>query len=509
MVVVEPVVTEEKLHSLLAEGHESERLDYKSTLSLDPKGNLGTPSLVELAKDVSAMQVDGGFIVIGADNQGKPTGQIPIAFDDAQKCFDEAQLHARLKKWIPEPFELHACVHQVNSNVLALIFVAPRIEGFCIFCATGDPGSGIPVFRKGDVYVRHGTASEAWQEHDIKRIFDRIIQQRKEEWRREWSDTVKAITVASQAQTLARGPANSLTWQLDEATFGNVVLEMLRANDDIALHLFVYNALLDAGQFVAEEGKSNDLLTVLDRLTCLIAVGIRFDRPQWRDEGIQAVARIYNSGFNKHAPTKQLKNMDEPELWLEVIERVTALGALCVRLGRWDGVRALVLQPRQNDGPVQYVSWLRHGFTMAAIAGTTKGNHSLVELGRVQTASHSYLRPDVGLHDESVLNSLCQFDFLSGITAIGDTQHENGTPFYPSFAFYHARRTEPMVLRLITDSTMRKLLFPYDDSRLASALRAMIQEAGGPPFVFGVWEGFRDKRITEFIQKHLPASETH
>lgn len=71
MPVIEPVVTEEKLWQLLDEQHESGALDYKAELSLDD-----TRSLAEFAKDVGAMQVDGGFIVIGADNGGNPTGRV-------------------------------------------------------------------------------------------------------------------------------------------------------------------------------------------------------------------------------------------------------------------------------------------------------------------------------------------------------------------------------------------------------------------------------------------------
>lgn len=109
-----------------------------------------------------------------------------------------------------------------------------------------------------------------------------------------------------------------------------------------------------------------------------------------------------------------------------------------------------------------------------------------------------------------MLNSLCQFDLLSGVTAIGDSQKPDGGAFYPSFALYDARRTEPAALGLINDSQIRKTLFPFDDSKLATAFWAMIQEAGSRSisFRFGVWDGFHDERIAEFIRKHFPAKET-
>jgi len=66
-VVVEPLVSEEKLRQLLAEQAESASLDFKSDCDLRNK-----PDQVELAKDVGAMQMHGGFIVLGADDRGQP-----------------------------------------------------------------------------------------------------------------------------------------------------------------------------------------------------------------------------------------------------------------------------------------------------------------------------------------------------------------------------------------------------------------------------------------------------
>ncbi|WP_191246282.1 hypothetical protein [Amycolatopsis deserti] len=63
-VVVEPVVTREKLLALLAEQHEQSALDYKTSLNLG-KGH--ARDVVELAKDCAAMRAEplGGYILIG------------------------------------------------------------------------------------------------------------------------------------------------------------------------------------------------------------------------------------------------------------------------------------------------------------------------------------------------------------------------------------------------------------------------------------------------------------
>ena len=70
-VVVDGLVTDEKLSELLALQAEYPALDFKSTLNLSEREHE-----VELAKDVGAMQVRGGYIVVGVDSQGNPTGQL-------------------------------------------------------------------------------------------------------------------------------------------------------------------------------------------------------------------------------------------------------------------------------------------------------------------------------------------------------------------------------------------------------------------------------------------------
>jgi hypothetical protein len=92
VLTVEPVVSEEKLRVLLAEQHESATLDYKRVADLGDKR-----TAVELAKDVAAMQVEGGFIVVGADDRGHPTG---LVTQPAASLFDEARLRSKLTKWM-------------------------------------------------------------------------------------------------------------------------------------------------------------------------------------------------------------------------------------------------------------------------------------------------------------------------------------------------------------------------------------------------------------------------
>ena len=66
-VALDGTVTLERLHEILALGTEYAEVDFKT--KIDPSSKEST---IELAADVGAMQVRGGYIVVGVDNSGKP-----------------------------------------------------------------------------------------------------------------------------------------------------------------------------------------------------------------------------------------------------------------------------------------------------------------------------------------------------------------------------------------------------------------------------------------------------
>ena len=422
--------------------------------------------MLAITKDIAAMQIDGGFIILGADDQGNPTGAITLPIDEVRNCFDESRLRSQLKRYISEPFDIRSAVHQIDGKTLVILFVAPRPDGFCIFNNEGNH-SGKSVFRKGEVYARHGSASEPWQQQDIRRIIEKLVVVRKEEWRAELRDELVRMSSGSAAQQIARGPATSVSWKLDEATLVNTTIELLRSSDDIPLRLLMNGAATDAARLAdTEDASGDDVNTVLDRIICLAALTATLERSVWFQAAVKALARVYSSGFNERGHARQLKGMPTEQLWLCIIERVMALGALLVRLERWDGVRQLVFRPRPNGDSERYPSWIRHGTTMAARSGLLirdEGERrlelSLLSLAREHAIKHECLHSDVDPGSESIMDSLCQFDFLAAITAIGDLGTADSRAFYTSFARFYSARTEPIVVRLIEDLEMRLSCF--------------------------------------------------
>lgn len=488
-------VSEEQLTYLLGLGHESAGLDYKATLDLRE-----TRDLVEFVKDVGAMQIEGGYIVVGADDQGQP---VPpgVAAADLQ-LFDEANLRPKLAKWLPDGFEIRTASHTLADCTFVLIYVVPNPSGFSIFKADGQyaDGKGTKnVFRKGDVFVRHGTSSERWVQADIDRIFERRVAGMKDAWRAERQADLEALVRAQQAQNLVQGPAANFNWRLDVETFDLAVTELLRADDDIPLRRMLNAAIADARP-VIEDSDLEELETLIARITTVIAQAVTYQRRRWVDDGLDSLGEIYRLGFDHSEST-----ISKQTLWLVALEHLLALGALATRQADWITVRAIVVRP-PGEPDDYYATWLRHALTEAARANILE-EKSLITLAAERAAQVPALRPDLSVVDDRLITSLCQFDFLAAVTIIGATGKLSSSNWYTNFARFYTGRVTPVAERLLSDEVMRATLFPESDDDLAAALREIDRMASNEGWKYNGWHGWsRDSTIGCFLAKH-PAPE--
>lgn len=144
-------VSADTLTALLDLQGEHDWLDHKRQCDLS-----SARGLVELAKDIGAMMITDGYIVIGADDTGRPAGDI-----ERPELFDPATLHNKLARYLPEPLEIRSAVHHQNQSY-ALIYVSPHPDGFCIFERDGTYPDGkrqATAFRAGEVFARTARAA--------------------------------------------------------------------------------------------------------------------------------------------------------------------------------------------------------------------------------------------------------------------------------------------------------------------------------------------------------------
>jgi len=154
------------LRDLLRAAHEHEALDYKRMLDL-----ADGDALLDIVKDIAAFSAAGGYIVIGCDDRGHPSGMVT---DAHATLFDESRLRAKVTRYLPEPLTLRTARHEVDGNRLVVVYVGPHPDGFVILQRDGQTSNG-HAFRRGDVFVRHGTASERWSASDFAQIKEALL----------------------------------------------------------------------------------------------------------------------------------------------------------------------------------------------------------------------------------------------------------------------------------------------------------------------------------------------
>lgn len=500
-VVVEPVLTEEKLRALLAEQHEQSCLDYKVRLDLGDRRET-----IEIAKDVAAMQSEpsGGYLVIGANDSGdaKSGGMT----EQLTKLFDEAAFRAKLNKYLAEPFTVRTATHTIDGHLVVLVYVGPSEHGWCIFAADGeyhDPGkkpSQVAVFRKGDVFVRHGSASERWQDSDRARLVKQIIERHKEAWRIEMRhELTSLVDNGLTANKLEQLPASALTWQLDASGFDQLVTELMRRNDDIPLRQLLMKIPGDAAGL---QDNADELSTLLDRLTSIGGLALQFRRHSWLDQVLIAFVTIYNIGFDNHG--YETNRSETTSMWLSIIARVYALGGLAVRLKDWPSVRLLADRRPRGESFSHYGSWLRHALTMAARANMLDTDESagLIARARNIVRAVAATRPDSSHENDIILDSLCQFDALGCLVVIGERKSFDSGNYYPSFSRYYTQRTAPAFVDIVTDPQMRSALFNEDNRFLADSLVEVLTRAERESFRYNGWDRMGDGPVSRFIEEH-------
>jgi predicted HTH transcriptional regulator len=227
-IVVEPQLTEQKINELLTRKRESAKLDYKQ--EWDPQRNR---DVLELTKDlVSMANTAGGYVVIGMGDGGEEVG-----LSDAQvDRLDEATLRAQVQGFIGTPLELfldNTILWHSKPYAVVTVLKSPRspvvFEKIGQYADTGAGNKQMIIFRQGDVFVRHGSASERWNQEDVRTIYARVVGREKERWLQEVLPDVRkliqavgqAAPAAPTAQELLRSDAEAFERALRRLTRGD------------------------------------------------------------------------------------------------------------------------------------------------------------------------------------------------------------------------------------------------------------------------------------------------
>ncbi len=513
-VVVDGVLSEEKLIELLNLGTEYPQLDFKQKVELDKRG------LVELVKDIGAFQVNGGYMLIGVNANASPTGLM----DDVDlRPWDEANLTPKLLRYLPNPLDLRSRVFDREGHKIVALFIGRNPAGCAVFAADGtyqDKGTEVVKFRQGDVFWRDGTRSIRMSQEGLNRVFARRLDEEKRRWLVEQREIrageMEQLAKAYSSQQTVNGPTGSVSFDMDTGELVLAGLEVVRANNSIGLQHLLMSAPSRARALIERDEIEVELGDLLDKLFCLAATFLVYGLDVELEQVLATVDQIVTLGFADDDPvsleysTRIPPGMRGPRVWLSILDRAYALGALAVRLEKWNAVRTLVMRTPKKIGDYYRRDWMRHSLTMASRAqhlneileDGRRTEISLLTLSQSTALRLACLNPDSASADE-ILDSLAQFDLLGSLVVQMSTDAPGSNVRYPSFARFNGRRLQRILDLMTDDQEARQELGLANDVVLAQALKAIGDTAQTVGFRYnGFWDW---PPVTEdFISANAP-----
>lgn len=202
------------LELAIARCTETSDVDFKSSFDAG-----ATRDWLELIKDIVAFaNSGGGYILVGLDDDGLPSGNSV----DALLAVDQADIGNKLLKYTGQHFagvELLTCAKD-GARVCAVRVAPSRVP--IAFTRVGETeladGKKKTAFAVGTVYFRHGAKSEPGTSADLREFLEREL----ESTRRSWLDGIAKVVEAPSGSRFAvlppegtrTGPSGSLPMTL-------------------------------------------------------------------------------------------------------------------------------------------------------------------------------------------------------------------------------------------------------------------------------------------------------
>ena len=480
MIVPDGRTDREKLNEVLGNPEET-HLDLKAKVDMTV-----AEDKLKFVKDAVTMsqRPPGGYILIGVDDDGKPC--MPVGTITDRSRFDGSRIGALIRSYIEGEVHVLVQIHEVDGNEIVMIYVQQNRDGLPVpFNKDGQfqggDGKPVTVFRKGEIFVREGAENVPiryahWQDL-LSAYADKI--------RGDASAAAQSLlneVFAARQQAAGVAPDVPLLLSMDEATFAAAMVSLLESANDVRLRQFIRSLTATTGP----ASSLDDFTAALDKWTVFCSQALHFERTDLVDEAIEQLRGVFNTfGDDEISNRKRFA----------VVIRIYVLGSLAVRLGAWETVKALSLQPvpsstRHPD--YTYSSWIRNSTVFVSREEldadpenpTRKRSGFILSAARDLMVEHTAMRPDLAdnqvpadiTHDDIALDSLCQFDiaYCIVVAAMG-TGKSSG---YPSSAEFDEERARPMAQRLVADASIRQRMLPdVPDPEIAVAIRDMYELA--------------------------------
>jgi predicted HTH transcriptional regulator len=137
---------------------------------------------VEVVKDIVAFSnTAGGYLIVGVDRSRKVVGLTTSEI----AALDEAVIRSQVQSYLGGAIDLFVSTVAREGKDCVIITTLRSGRSPLVFQKDGNylvNGKTREVFRAGDVFVRHGSASERWNQSDVREMYARIVEREKERW---------------------------------------------------------------------------------------------------------------------------------------------------------------------------------------------------------------------------------------------------------------------------------------------------------------------------------------
>lgn len=205
--------------------------------------------------------------------------------------------------------------------------------------------------------------------------------------------------------------------------------------------------------------------------------------------------------YNRMLSTRALPADHKVSWGLTILEHIDALGALALRRRNWKQVRELGIQKvtGEDDPEVAYV--MRHAQLTWARCRRDR-SVSILHNAHERVKASQWLRIDALPEDRRLLDSLCQFDLVAGLLILSDARQSTkpDKSFWPEFARFPNKYSEPVLDVLITDAGARLELGFTSERELAQSMVEVNDLASNESFApYGGWVGFQSRAVLKFV----------
>ena len=509
---------EEKLQELLRLGEQTQ-LDFKAELDLrDRKHEL------DFVKDAVAManRPPGGYILIGITDDGN-LPSTPWRIKNPQ-MFDGATLRDKIGKYIEADIEVVSQIHTIKGSDVVVVAIFSTRSGLPVpMMSVGQynkpNGKGRmktkTVFRPGEIFIRDGAGNVPVRYRDWPSVLAQHDHQLKEAATSDVNSLMSKLADAIGGGGKVNVPLEPF---LADDTVSSAIRANIRQGNRAELKIFLQNT---REEIVLAEEKIKPLVR-------LVGVGCEAMLADDYDLAIKTIETMYDA-FSSIAKS--------PSAVAATIVAAYLFGAAAVRSGCWELIPELVLRPFQRTpAHPRYSSWIRYGQIEASAHNQypfsaqpvdkvdhdeADDNGAMISEGLSWARNYPLLRPDVlhdfGLHNnttrktDTLLNSLCQFDFLYAWLVNASARRQGGGGAYAASSAFKHWRTLPIIERTITNGEMRAKLFPASrEKEIAQALQSThshAEKVSNREKYFTGWEPL-PTWIADFIEHLVDGTNT-